>query len=109
MVQNLLIIAAFILLVWLTRLYYLRKTKLTPREAVERDEQVRDLIRHSYHIREQITLAETMAEVEECKREILDLLDTFAGICAPETLDRHRVRLQDALDDKDVRIRARNF
>jgi len=74
----------------------------------ELDQKARDLIKCSYDIREHIHRADTTAELNECSREVTWLLDTFTEICDPETLDRHRVRLQDAMDDKASRIAAKN-
>jgi len=106
---NLLVVTGIITIFWLLRRCYIRRTKLSPEELIERDNQVRDLIRHSYQVQDHIRGAETLAELTECDHEITQLLDTFAEICDPETLDRHRVRLQDSLDDRTARIRARNF
>jgi hypothetical protein len=82
--------------------------EITREDRTELDQKARDLIKCSYEIREHIQRADTTTELNECGREVAWLLDTFAEICDPETLDRHRVRLQDALDDKASRIAAKN-
>ena len=106
---NLLVVTGIITIFWLLRRHYIRRTKLSPEELIERDNQVRDLIRHSYQVQDHIRGAETLAELVECDHDLDQFLDTFTGIADPETLDRHRVRLQGFLDDRNVRLRARNF
>jgi len=106
---NLLVVTGIITIFWLLRRCYIRRTKLTPEELIERDERVRDLIRHSYKVQDRILQATSLAELGERDRDLDQFLETFAEICDPETLDRHRVRLQGFLDDRNVRLRARNF
>jgi len=93
---------SFLFFRWLTK----RPTKAARDE--QQSQEVRDFLRFSWDLREQIHKAESKAELDACEYEIDAIAQTFEGLVTSATMEQHLSRLTIALQVKRGRIQKRD-
>lgn len=76
--------------------------------AEKQSQEVRDFLRFSWDVREQIHKADSQAELEACHYEIDAVAQTFQGLVSSQTMEQHLSRLTIALELKRARIQKRD-